>query len=566
MFDFFILSDTNNPDKWVEEEAAWHELCRSVGGQNRVFYRNRRANIKRKSGNIADFCRRWGHNYRYMIVLDADSVMIGSTLLRMVEAMEEGPSIGILQTAPKAVNAKTLFARLQQFASHLYGPMFSAGLHFWQLGDSQYWGHNAIIRIEPFIKHCGLPKLSGTPPLGGEILSHDFVEAALMRRAGWEIWLAYDLGGSYEELPPNLLDALKRDRRWCQGNLQHMKLLFTKGLFPVHRALFLAGAMAYVSGLMWFLFLGMSTAEAIFEALAPTRYFPSERVLFPNWPIWNPGWAITLGISTAILLFLPKLLCLFVISARLKRAKEFGGFVRLLLSALVETILSTLIAPTLMIFHSKFVFVILCGYEVGWNPQQRAAQDTSWLEALRFHGTGMALGLAWSLAVLLTNPSFFWWLTPILVSLILSVPLSVWSSRSNVGRRCQNFGLFLIPEETAPPSELLWIHSYAQEYRAYFSPLSFGAERGFTRAVVDPCVHALHLSFLRKERKYSTRVLDRRRDLREKALHFGPDILTPAEKRELLCDPSSLIVLHKAVWMISDGASAAKWGLTPPST
>ena len=184
LFDFFILSDTNNPDKWVEEEAAWHELCRSVGGHNRIYYRNRRVNIKRKSGNIADFCRRWGYNYRYMIVLDADSVMSGSTLLRMVAAMEEGPTIGILQTAPRSVNAKTLFARLQQFASHLYGPMFSAGLHFWQLGDSQYWGHNAIIRIEPFIKHCGLPKLSGNPPLGGEILSHDFVEAALMRRCG----------------------------------------------------------------------------------------------------------------------------------------------------------------------------------------------------------------------------------------------------------------------------------------------------------------------------------------------------------------------------------------------
>ena len=567
LFDLFILSDTNNPDKWVEEEAAWHELREATGEHNRIIYRNRRVNIKRKSGNIADFCRRWGYNYRYMIVFDADSVMSGPTLLRMVAAMEEGPTIGILQTAPRAIGAKTLFGRLQQFASHLYGPMFSAGLHFWQLGDAQYWGHNAIIRVEPFIRHCGLPILSGKPPLGGEILSHDFVEAALMRRAGWGVWLAYGLGGSYEELPSNLLEELKRDRRWCQGNMQHLRLLFTKGLFPVHRALFLAGAMAYVSGLLWFLFLVMSTAEAIYESIVPPVYFPDRHVLFPHWPVWNPGWAITLGISTAILLFLPKALGVFIISAKQKRAKEFGGVIRLSMSAASEAFLSTLLAPIRMIFHSKFVFVILGGREVGWNPQQRAAQDTSWFEALRFHGTGMALGLVWSLAVLMTNSSFFWWLTPILFALILSVPLSVWSSRSTVGRRFHDSGLFLTPEEIDPPRELSWIESYLDHYRASSSFLPLGKEQGFKRAVVDPCVHALHLSFLRKERKFSPSVLGRRQEIREKALNYGPDILSASEKRELLCDPASLRALHEAVWMISDAASAGKWGLasTPPS-
>lgn len=561
LFDFFILSDTNNPDKWVEEEAAWDELRQAVGGHDRIFYRNRRVNIKRKSGNIADFCRRWGGSYRYMIVLDADSVMLGPVLLRMVAAMEEEPAIGILQTVAKAANAKTLFARLQQFAGHLYGPMFSAGLNFWQLGDSQYWGHNAIIRIEPFMKHCGLPILSGKPPLGGEILSHDFVEAALMRRAGWEIWLAYDLGGSYEEQPPNLLDELKRDRRWCQGNMQHLKLLFAEGLFPAHRALFLAGAMAYFSGLMWFLFLCMSTAEAIYETFVPVGYFPAERVLFPEWPVWNPAWALTLGLSTAVLLFLPKLLSLFMISVVQKRAKEFGGFGRLFLSAVIEMILSALLAPIRMIFHSKFVFVILGGHEVSWNPPKRASEDTSWLEALRFHGSGMLLGLVWSLAVLVTNPTFFWWLTPILVSLILSVPLSVWSSRSAIGQKLKNLGLFLTPEEVDPPRELRWIQSYMQEYGASSSPLSFGKEQGFVRAVVDPCVHALHLSFLPKERKYSPEVADRLQKLLEKALAFGPDKLTRPEKKQLLCDPSSLIALHEAVWTISDAVSAGKWGL-----
>jgi membrane glycosyltransferase len=566
LFDFYILSDSSDADKLVEEEAAWQELCQLVDGRNRIFYRNRRVNVKRKSGNIADFCRRWGYKYRYMIVFDADSIMSGSTLFQMVAEMEEGPTIGILQTLPKAINAKTFFARVQQFANHLYGPIFSAGLHFWQLGDAQYWGHNAIIRVEPFMKHCALPRLSGNPPLGGDILSHDFVEAALMRRAGWAVWLAYKLGGSYEELPPTLLEELKRDRRWCQGNIQHLRLLFTKGLFPAHRALFLAGAMAYVSGFLWFLFLCLSTVEAIFEAVVPPKYFPTGHALFPSWPIWNPGWAITLGISTAILLFLPKLLSVLIIALKQGRSKEFGGIFRLLLSTIVEVFISALLAPIRMIFHSKFVFSILIGRQVGWGAQQREDLGTSWFEALRFHGTGMAIGFIWSAAVLLTNPSFFWWLTPILVALISSVPLSVWSSRSTIGRRFRNLALFLTPVETVPARELHWVQSYQQEYRSSYSPLSIDKEQGFVRAVVDPCIHALHLSFLRKARRYSEGILKRRRDLVEKALSIGPDMLSPSEKKELLYDPSALASLHKAVWASSDETSARMWGLASQPT
>ena len=176
-FDFFVLSDTRSPDTWVEEEAAWAELCRTLETADRIFYRHRRVNLKRKSGNVADFCRRWGRNYRYMIVFDADSIMTGPTLVRMVRLMEKHPTIGILQTAPLTVNRETLFARMQQFANHVYGPLFAAGLHFWQLGDAQFWGHNAIIRVAPFMRHCALPRLPGKPPLGGDILSHDFVEA-----------------------------------------------------------------------------------------------------------------------------------------------------------------------------------------------------------------------------------------------------------------------------------------------------------------------------------------------------------------------------------------------------
>jgi membrane glycosyltransferase len=562
-FDFFVLSDSASPDKWVEEEAAWADLCQSVGGFNRIFYRRRRANSKRKSGNIADFCRRWGRNYRYMVVLDADSIMSGATLVSMVRLMEQRPRMGMLQTAPAAVNRETLLARVQQFANHVYGPMFAAGLHFWQLGDSQFWGHNAIIRVAPFMQHCALPRLPGKPPLGGDILSHDFVEAALMRRAGWEVWLAHELAGSYEEVPPSLLDELKRDRRWCQGNMQHMRLLFTRGLFPAHRALFLNGAMAYISALLWFLFLALSTAMAIYQAVREPTYFPSDRVLFPQWPVWEPQWALILLATTFVILFLPKLFSILLILFKQGQARLYGGAGRLALSVALEAICSTLLAPTRMLFHSKFVFMILLGQQVGWGPQHRDDSETTWREAARFHGLATVLGLLWGTVLFLINRSFFWWLTPIVISLVLSLPLSVWSSRASLGLQLRKWGLLLIPEESDPPQELRGLESPLPQKPIFSAPLPLSRQDGFIRAIVDPHVNALHLAMLRGKKNGSATTTAHRQALREKALALGPDGLDSGEKTQLLYDAASVAILHRQVWELSDRVLAQKWGLAP---
>lgn len=558
-FDFFVLSDSSNPDCWVAEEIAWYETCQALNGFNRIFYRHRRVNIKRKSGNIADFCRRWGRNYRYMIVFDADSIMAGQTLVHMVRIMEKNPRVGILQTAPLAVNKESLIARVQQFSNHVYGPMFVAGLHFTQLGDSHFWGHNAILRIEAFMKHCGLPQLPGKPPLGGEILSHDFVEAALMRKAGYEVWLAYDLTGSYEELPPTLLEELKRDRRWCQGNMQHMRLVFAKGLFPAHRALFLHGAMAYVSALLWFLFLSLSSAEAIYEAIREPVYFPAGRSLFPQWPVWHPRWALTLLATTAIILFLPKLLSVMVIMIK-RAARGFGGVTRLLCSMVAEVVFSTLFAPMRMLFHSKFVFLTLLGQEVGWGGQQRSDRGTGWGEAARMHATGTITALLWAATLFLFNRSFFWWNLPIYVPILLSIPLSVWSSQARLGRAFRRAGLFLIPEEIAPPYELRVLKEQeARMNQPNRTPMPDADN--FVRAVVNPQVNVLHRTLLRKKRTVSPAIVERRRQLQEKALGNGPQVLSTREKKELLCDPQCMEELHRRVWEITDPALAAHWGL-----
>lgn len=560
-FDFFVLSDTGDPDIMVEEEFAWDRTCRMLHAAGRIFYRRRKLNVKRKSGNISDFCRRWGKSYTYMIVLDADSIMSGATIVRMVEIMEQQPAVGILQTAPKGVGRESLIARMQQFANNVYGPIFNVGLHYWQLGDAHFWGHNAILRVAPFMQHCALHELPGKPPLGGEIMSHDFVEAALMRRGGWAVWLAFDLEGSYEEMPPTLLDELKRDRRWCQGNMQHLRLLFIKGLCPVHRALFLNGAFSYISALLWFLFLSLCTAAAIYQAFYKPDYFPADRTLFPNWPVWHPRWSIALLIFTAIILFLPKGLAILFILLQKGKARLYGGAGRLTLSVLMEILFSTLLAPVRMLFHSKFVFVTLLGGQVGWGGQQRSDRETTWGDAFRVHLGGTLLALAWGGCLYLLNRTFFWWLTPILTGLTLSIPLCVISSKASWGRALRKKGFLLIPEELEQPQELTWLQESLAELQRPASQLAVPEIHGFARAVVEPFVNALHIRIIRGGRRVAVNIAKRREKIKEKALVLGPTGLTRGEKRELLSDPACLASLHRAVWQLADTQRALQWGL-----
>jgi membrane glycosyltransferase len=559
-FDFFILSDSSDPDTYVREEDAWARWCREIGSWTKVYYRRRRVRVRRKSGNVADFCRRWGQQYRYMIMLDADSLMAGDTLVRLVHMMERRPDVGIIQTAPSAMNRRSLFARVQQFAGRVYGGMFAAGLHFWQLGDAQYWGHNAIIRIAPFMDHCALRKLPGGPPLGGEILSHDFVEAALMGRAGWTVWLAYDVGGSYEEVPSTLLEEMKRDRRWCQGNLQHLRLLFTEGLFGAHRVLFVNGVLSYVSALLWFAFLALSTAEAILDKLREPDYFPHGTSLFPEWPIWRPALALSLMAVTALILFLPKLLSIGLIALQARNSREYGGVTRLTASVVLEILFSSLLAPIRMVFHSRFVIQNLLGRTVTWRSQGREDAETSWGEAIRHHGFDTLFASAWGTALYLLNPSYFWWVTPIIGALILSIPVSVLASRSRLGDRTRAWGLFLIPEETNPPAELrdLEAHLHAAA-TGTASCLPVVDHDGLVHVAVKPSVNAMHRALLGPPRQRRAAIDAERRAWFEQALASGPETLTSRQRRMLLADPVLVDRLHAAVWSLPDADFASHW-------
>ncbi|SMP45954.1 glucans biosynthesis glucosyltransferase MdoH [Noviherbaspirillum suwonense] len=535
-FDFFVLSDSYQSDTCAAEVAAWSRLCKAVDGFGRIFYRRRFRRVKRKSGNIDDFCRRWAKDYRYMIVLDADSVMSGDCLTTLVRLMEAQPSAGIIQTAPRAAGRDTLYARIQQFSTRVYGPLFTAGLHYWQLGESHYWGHNAIIRLDPFVRHCALAPLPGNGSLAGEIMSHDFVEAALMRRAGWGVWIAYDLGGSYEEMPPNLLDELKRDRRWCHGNLMNFRLFAARGMHPVHRAVFVTGVMAYISAPLWFMFLVLSTGMLAWHALTEPQYFVEPRQLFPIWPQWHPEKALALFGATALLLFLPKILSVLLIW--LQGARGFGGRFRVAVSMIIELLFSMMLAPVRMLFHSRFVSAAFLGIEMTWKSPPRQDSETHWDEGVRKHGMHTLLGLVWGGGVFMLDPSYLPWLLPIAGALVLSIPISVLSSRVSLGRLFRRMKLFLIPEEAEPPRELV-------EARAHSAATP--EQPGFAEVAVDPLLNALACASVRP-RDGVRRLSEKREKMVDKVLHSDPAQLSEVEKWSLLNDPRLLSRLHLALW------------------
>ena len=556
-FDFFLLSDSKDPDAWVNEEIQWRQLSSDLGDPGNIFYRRRHLNIKRKSGNVADFCRRFGAAYRYMIVFDADSVMSGTSLVRLVQLMEHHPDVGIIQTPPAVVGRETLFARMQQFASRAYGPLFAAGLHALQLGDGSFWGHNAILRVEPFMEHCSLPRLPGKAPWGGDILSHDFVESALMRRAGWTVWLAYDMDGSYEEPPPTLVDEINRDRRWCSGNLQHLRLLFVDGFSAAHRWLFINGIMSYVSALLWMVLLLLSSAAVIVEAFRPPEYFPSGRALFPQWPVWDPFGPLALLTVTAVLLFFPKFLALLTI-VRQKRCSRFGGICGMLKSLFVESLLSVCLAPLRMWFHCKFIAFHFLGIKTGWLPQNREDLSTGWRDATRFHGSGVLFAALWTVILGLISPGFLLWMMPIVIPLLLAVPISVLTSRTNLGQAARKHRLFLIPEETAPPPELVALMNRQVVLARSESPLRLKSTDGFVRAVLNPRINLLHRR-LSGNTIQSRLAAGRRFLLLRKALNSGPEGLSVEEKKRILRDSLTLWMLHKAVWSLPEGPLTAKW-------
>jgi membrane glycosyltransferase len=591
-FDFFVLSDSNEPDRWIEEETAWFRLCSRCQAFGRIFYRKRRSSLNGKSGNIADFCRRWGKRYQYLLILDADSVMSGETILRLARVMDANPRAGIVQTAPNIIRGRSLLQRFIQFATRLVGPLFAAGSNFWHLGGGNYWGHNAIIRLKPFIEQCVLPVIPGRRAADRHILSHDTVEAALMHEAGYQVWLAYLEDGSYEEGPPNLTESLKRDRRWCQGNLQHFWFLFAPGTPFTNRIHIFFGLMAYLTAPLLVLFIALSSWDNRWKQ--QFKMFSALDV-----PV-SAGWAPTaLLVLTLTLLFLPKFLGVLHL---LPRAGGYGGVMRLFLSTILETLLSVLVAPILLFFYTRFVLLTMLGLRVAWKTQNRNESAIPFGEAVKTYWGATLSGILAGAATLLWAPSLIFWLSPVLVGLLLSIPFAMITSSEKAGLLLKKLGLFLIPEESALPPVLRNLdcdaracaegalpkvtndrgngrparletearsNTSAAHGRDAHAPRKIPAIATFGHApsavvlpgvlqlAISPEVNALHSSLLRRSRVHASHQADYLAGLRKRLLEQGPQSLSRRELNALLWDRHAVESLHRDIWL------SAETGLHP---
>ena len=452
-FSFFLLSDSNNPSAWVREERVFSKLIEESGPGCPVYYRQRHHNSERKAGNIADWVMRWGGSYDAMLVLDADSIMSPETIIEMTRRLEADPGLGLLQTLPSIVMADSLYARLQQFANRLYGPVFGNGLSAWHGVGSNFWGHNAIIRTEAFASSAHLPVLKGKAPFGGHVISHDFIEAALLRRAGWGVRFDTDLVGTYEEAPPSISDVLVRDRRWCQGNMQHIRFLFAGGLAITTRLHILSGIMAYISALFWFLLLAVGLALAVQASFTRPEYF-AQPSLFPTWPVFDSARAVSLFILSMGIVLLPKLLAWATAILNLRRCLHYGGPILVTLSVVLEVFLSALVAPIMMVAQSQMVREILTGGDSGWKPQRRNDGSLPLSAALRLHRWHMLIGFVTAGVTWYLHHDLFFWMLPVTGGLMISAILSWVSGKSGPGRFLRFIGALRTPEERRPPEIL----------------------------------------------------------------------------------------------------------------
>ncbi|EIE49214.1 glucosyltransferase [Salipiger aestuarii] len=441
--DIAILSDTRDETLAAVERVTFARLLRETGGEGRIFYRRRTDNRGRKAGNIEDFFRSNGGAYEFAVILDADSLMEGSAIREMIARMQADPRLGLLQTLPKVVGAHSFFGRAMQFASVFHGPVFTRGLARLQGRTGPFWGHNAIVRVHAFVQSCGLPELGGKPPFGGHILSHDYVEAALLARAGWTVKVEQDIDGSFEEGPENLLSYARRDRRWCQGNLQHIRLLTAPGFALWSRYVFVQGIFSYLVSLLWAAFLVATVAGTV---LAPEPdYFPDMHQLYPVFPSDRSREITALFFGIVGLLILPKVAILWQASAT-GRARGFGGTPGALRSVLTEILLTSAIAPVMLMFQSRAVLQVLSGQDGGWPANARGEGRLGVREGVAASWWIVITGGIILASVYFLAPGLTLWLLPVALPMIAAPWLIAFSSRSG-GR-----SMFIVPEEFHPPA------------------------------------------------------------------------------------------------------------------
>ena len=397
-----------------------------------------------------------------------------------------------------------MFARVQQFAARITGPVLAAGLTAWMGRDGNYWGHNAIIRTRAFADHCGMPDLPGRPPFGGHILSHDFVEAALIRRAGWAVYMLPTLGGSYEESPPSLIDLATRDRRWCQGNLQHSRVIGARGFVWPTRQHFATGIMGYLASPLWMAQLLVGIVLVLQSHYIRPEYFTTDFSLFPAWPRFDYERALQLFALTIGVLLAPKFLGLLLALADGPTRRGSGGALALIASTFLEILISAALAPIMMLIQSGSVLQIVSGRDTGWNPQRRDDGSIPFSSIVRRHRSHAVLGLVTLFAAALISPSLVLWMSPTIAGLILSIPLSWASGQLWLGLGFKRLGLLRTPEETTPPAVVRRANALADE----LARTGRDHDDALLSLHADPAFRAVHEAFLPEKPRHRLGAVD----------------------------------------------------------
>jgi membrane glycosyltransferase len=435
-----VLSDSSRPEIIAAEEAAAVRLAASARHAGSVRYRRRTDNAGFKAGNIREFVDHAGDEFTFMITLDADSLMSADAMLELVRVMQATPRLGILQSLVVGRPAESGFARIFQFGMRHGMRSYTTGSAWWHADCGPYWGHNAAIRVDAFRDHCRLPHLPGKPPLGGPVLSHDQIEAAMMRRAGYEVRVLAREGGSFEENPPALPDFLKRDLRWCQGNMQYFKLLGMPGLLPVSRLQVLLAILMYMGAAGWVAFI-LASAVKVLE--------PATDEPFP----------VAFGIFFFVVIFAmsltPKLAGVADILVRREERARYGGGARLVAGGLIELVASTLMAPAVALADAIFMVGLAFGRRVGWDGQKRDGYRLSWAHAFRGLWPQVVFGLAVAGLLGAVMPGVLPWAAPMLAGLIGAPAFAVATASPAFGRFLAARGLCAIPEEFTPDATLV---------------------------------------------------------------------------------------------------------------
>ncbi|TVR07824.1 MAG: glucans biosynthesis glucosyltransferase MdoH [Salinarimonadaceae bacterium] len=443
-FSIFLLSDTQDALRAAIEATAVREFAARVSFADRFSYRRRPSNADHKTGNLWEFLDRRGDDFDYMLVLDADSLMSGAAIRRLVRLMDANPRLGICQTLIAGLPSRVAFTRLFQFGMRHGMRAYTLGSAWWQGPAGAYWGHNAIIRVDAFRRHCRLPRLPGRSPLGGLILSHDQVEAALMQSAGYEVRVLPDEFGSYEINPPCPPEFMRRSLRWCQGNLQYLKLVARPGWTPMARVQLVLAVLMYLSGPAWLTFVGLGLAQAatgVTGGLAAANPFGEAP---SNLALWLFAMMITM-------VFAPKIAGLVDALADSRRRRSYGGGLRLVSAGLVEFVHGMILAPIMAITETIFIAGLAMGRGLTWRTQKRRGLGVSWEEAARRLWPQTLVGAVMLGVSALYAPALLPWLAPVALGPLLAIPFCRLVTRPTFGRALARWRFAAIPEEIDPP-------------------------------------------------------------------------------------------------------------------